>query len=31
MSESKVLFEEHGKVAVIKINRPEKRLSLIHI
>ena len=28
MSESKVLFEEHGKVAVIKINRPEKRNAL---
>ena len=28
MSEPKVLFEEHGSVAVIKINRPEKRNAL---
>ena len=28
MSEPKVLFEEHGEVAVIKLNRPEKRNAL---
>ena len=28
MSEPKVLFEEHGNVAVIKINRPDKRNAL---
>ena len=28
MSEPKVLFEDHGNVAVIKLNRPEKRNAL---
>ena len=28
MSEEKVLFEDHGKVAVIKINRPDSRNAL---
>ena len=28
MSEPKVLFEDHGDVAVIKLNRPEKRNAL---
>jgi Enoyl-CoA hydratase/carnithine racemase len=28
MSEPKVLFEEHGSVAVISLNRPEKRNAL---
>ena len=28
MSEPKVLFEDHGEIAVIKLNRPEKRNAL---
>ena len=28
MSEPKVLFEDHGNIAVIKLNRPEKRNAL---
>ena len=28
MSEEKVLFEDHGNVAVIKINRPDSRNAL---
>ena len=28
MSEPKVLFEDHGDIAVIKLNRPEKRNAL---
>ena len=28
MSEPKVLFEDHGNIAVIKLNRPEKRYAL---
>ena len=28
MSKPKVLFEDHGNIAVIKLNRPEKRNAL---
>ena len=30
MSEEKVLFEDHGNVAVIKINRPDSRNSIVN-